>query len=111
MTDRFRPNNQPNAPRSRVAAPNAPQPAIRRNLFQNGGGANARAARRPVPVSAESAETVIAAETSDHDTSEIVVRDRHGEVEIGDLEAPQFDETSEGDDEGKQEMERMFDEI
>lgn len=105
MSERFRPANQTNPQRNRAAAP---QPAVRRNLFQQNGGPNARAARRPGPVSADSAETILDVEAPESESSEIVVRDRHGEVEIGDPPTPDLDEPGEEeDDEGKQEMERM----
>lgn len=105
MAERFRPANQTNPQRSRAAAQPA-QSAVRRNLFQNGGGPNARAARRPVPVSTDSAETILDDEVPEPDSSEIVVRDRHGEIEIGDPPTPDLDETGEEDEECKQEMER-----
>ena len=107
MSDRFRSVNPPAQSRNRTAAPQSQQPApARRNLFQSGGGPNARAARRPAAASVNSAETVLDVEHPGSDSSEIVVRDRHGEVEIGDPPTPDLDEECEEDEEGKQEMER-----
>lgn len=105
MAERFRSTNQSNPSRNRTAAP---QPAIRRNIFQ-GAGPNARAARRPGPVSADSAETILDVEAPEPESTEIVVRDCHGEIVMDDLPTLELDELGEDEDEeGKQEMERGY---
>uniref|UniRef100_A0A8H7TSV3 Uncharacterized protein n=1 Tax=Bionectria ochroleuca TaxID=29856 RepID=A0A8H7TSV3_BIOOC len=58
---------------------------VRRNLFQT---QNAKP-RRPVAPSAHSSETLrIEAEVPAPDSSEIVVRDRHGEIQFGEPPPP-----------------------
>ena len=116
MAERSRPNNLPppnphnNPPAaSRPRAANgsgAPPQAVRRNLFQNA--QNPKGARRPAPVSQSSAETLRpdAEVPVGLDTSEIVVRDRHGEVELGDPPTPDLEDQGEMPLDSQQEIER-----
>ncbi|ORY71623.1 uncharacterized protein BCR38DRAFT_480123 [Pseudomassariella vexata] len=80
-----------------VTRPGAPRPArnnhtaatgVRRNLFQS------QLTRRPTPASSNSAETMRfdIDVLSEADTSEIVIRDQNGEVQVGDPPAPSDDE-------------------
>lgn len=76
MADRTRSVNTASAPRTRAAT----SAGVRRNLFQG------QLTRRPTASSSNSAETLRLADV-DVDVlsdSEIVVRDKHGEIELGD---------------------------
>lgn len=79
---------------------------VRRNFFQ---GQQPSRARRPGPVSANSAETVrLDADVPNADTSDIVVRDQHGEIEWGDPPSPDLDDQGELPNESRQEVERKL---
>jgi hypothetical protein len=95
MADRNRAAAATGAIRSRTTAPGG----VRRNLFQS------QLTRRPTPTSSNSTETLRLDIDVLSDTSEIVVRDKHGEVELGDLPTPVFDEPDDATMEEKQENE------
>lgn len=59
---------------------------VRRNLFQS------QLTRRPTASSSASAETLHLDVDVLSDTSEIVVRDKHGEIELGDPPTPVLDD-------------------
>ncbi|KAH6892188.1 hypothetical protein B0T10DRAFT_287783 [Thelonectria olida] len=63
--------------------------SVRRNLFQS------QLTRRPTASSSASAETLHLDVDVLSDTSEIVVRDKHGEIELGDPPTPILDEDDE----------------
>lgn len=83
MAERTRPVTN-GAPRSR-----APATGVRRNLFQS------QLTRRPTPASSNSAETLRLDVDVLSDTSEIVVRDQHGEIELGDPPTPILEDPDE----------------
>ncbi|CAH0053289.1 unnamed protein product [Clonostachys solani] len=86
--------------------PSATLAGVRRNLFQT---QNAKP-RRPVAPSAHSSETVrIEVEAPAPDSSEIVVRDRHGEIEFGEPPSPDLEDDEELplDDQQETEQERQ----
>lgn len=60
--------------------------AVRRNLFQS------QLTRRPTSISSNSAETLHMDADSVSNTSDIVIRDEHGDFEIGDPPTPPMDE-------------------
>ena len=101
MADRSRPGSS-NAPRP---AANANSAGVRRNLFQS------HLTRRPTPGGASastSAETLrLDAEGAGSDTSEIVVRDQHGEIELGDPPTPVAEDPEEVPLDDRQESESM----
>lgn len=80
---------------------------VRRNLFQS------QLTKRPTPTSSSnnSAETLRLAEVEVlSDTSEIVIRDKNGEFDIGDPPTPTLDDSEEGvglDDAQESERERQ----
>jgi hypothetical protein len=82
---------------------------VRRNFFQ---GQQPSRARRPGPVTADSAETAetvrLDADVPNANTSDIVVRDQDGEIKWGDPPSPDLDESMELPDESRQEVERML---
>ncbi|KAI5461259.1 hypothetical protein BGZ63DRAFT_230896 [Mariannaea sp. PMI_226] len=81
------------APRTR----NGVGGSIRRNLFQS------QLTRRPNASSPASAETLHLDVDVLSDTSEIVVRDQHGEIELGDPPTPIFEDEEElGFDHGQE---------
>lgn len=94
MTERNRTNNNPPAPRSRVAPG-----GVRRNLFQS------QLTRRPTASSSNSAETLRLDVDVLSDTSEIVVRDKHGEIELGDPPTPVLEDEDEVPIDDRQESE------
>lgn len=102
----------PNLPRPSAAAANNPRGSatlagVRRNLFQ--GPQQQSKARRPAPVSSQnSAETVRldADVPSLADSSEIVVRDRHGEIEWGEPPSPDLEDQADVPMDNRQEIER-----
>jgi hypothetical protein len=97
MAERARPGN-PNAPRT-TASTNA---GVRRNLFQG------QLTRRPTPGSSStSAETLRLDADMASDTSEIVVRDQHGEIEMGDPPTPALEDPEEAPLDDRQESESM----
>lgn len=113
MADRNRPSNFPG---NRVPTQNEPQrprgaphpAAVRRNLFQSS--QHAKAARRPAPAPSNSSETLrldLEAPSSS-DSSEIVVRDRYGEIELGDPPTPVFEEQADVPQDSRHESERMY---
>ncbi|KAK7935752.1 hypothetical protein PG985_001247 [Apiospora marii] len=60
--------------------------AVRRNLFQS------QLTRRPTSISSNSAETLRMDADAVSNTSDIVIRDEHGDFEIGDPPTPPTDE-------------------
>ncbi|KAF5669813.1 UPF0220 domain-containing protein [Fusarium heterosporum] len=88
MADRPRPTiNGAGVSRSRNGASSA---GVRRNLFQN------QLTRRPTAGSTStSAETLHLDADVLSDTSEIVVRDKHGEIELGDPPTPMMEDEDE----------------
>ncbi|KAK9420307.1 hypothetical protein SUNI508_06576 [Seiridium unicorne] len=62
---------------------------VRRNLFQS------QLTRRPTPTSSTSGETLRLDIDVLSETSEIVIRDKNGEFEVGDPPTPSMDEGSE----------------
>jgi hypothetical protein len=76
---------------------------VRRNLFHQ------HLSRRPTTSSTStSAETLRLDIEPDSDTSEIVIRDKNGEFEIGDPPMQSFDEQEEGNPEGHEDESRLF---
>ncbi|KAH6648831.1 hypothetical protein BKA67DRAFT_661782 [Truncatella angustata] len=77
---------------------------VRRNLFQS------QLTRRPTPTSSNSGETLrLDVDVLDSEASEIVIRDKNGEFEVGDPPTPPMDEGSEAgavDEDGEHERER-----
>ena len=63
--------------------------SVRRNLFQS------HLTRRPTPSSSTSAETLRLDTDAQSESSEIVVRDKNGEVELGDPPPPPVDDPDE----------------
>lgn len=88
MADRTRTTtNGTGVPRSRNGASSA---GVRRNLFQS------QLTRRPTAGSTStSAETLHSDVDILSDTSEIVVRDKHGEIELGDPPTPIMEDEDE----------------
>ncbi|KAH6684118.1 hypothetical protein B0J14DRAFT_663908 [Halenospora varia] len=79
---------------------------IRRNLFQ------ATLSRRPTTSSTStSAETLRLDIDHESDTSDIVIRDKNGEFEIGDPPMQSFDEQEEGGVEMRMRMRRLADAV
>ena len=110
MADGNRPTHpNPNAGGSTSARPRggASLSTVRRNLFQSS--QNAKGARRPVPASSSSNEAPhFDADIPGSDSSEIVVRDSHGEIELGDPPTPAIEDQDELLVESRQESERMY---
>lgn len=100
----------PNAGGSNTAARprgSASLSTVRRNLFQNT--QNAKGARRPAPASSGSSEPLqFDADLPGSDSSEIVVRDSHGEIELGDPPTPDMEDREELPGDNRQESERMY---
>lgn len=82
MADRPPPVTRPSASRP----PRNPVAGVRRNLFQS------QLTRRPTPTSSTSAETLRLDIDVLSDTSEIVIRDKNGDFEVGDPPTPPADE-------------------
>lgn len=82
--------------RARPAGPASGIAGVRRNLFQS------QLTRRPTPTSSNSAETLRLDVEVLSDSDEIVVRDKHGEIDLGDPPTPVFDEPEELGDEGRE---------
>jgi len=81
---RRNPSNAPNQVRTRAAPPPTAASGVRRNLFQS------QLTRRPTPSSAStSTETLRLDSCVDvlSDSDEIVVRDKQGELEVGEAVA------------------------
>lgn len=99
MADRTRTTtNGTGVPRSRNGASSA---GVRRNLFQS------QLTRRPTAGSTStSAETLHSDVDILSDTSEIVVRDKHGEIELGDLPTPIMEDEDELPLDHRQECEK-----
>ena len=70
--------------------------SVRRNLFQS------QLTRRPTPTSSTSAETLRLDVDVLSDSEEIVVRDKHGEIDLGDPPTPVFDEAEDAGDDGRE---------
>lgn len=100
MADRARATNNAGAP----TRPKAPPGGVRRNLFQS------QLTRRPTPSSSNSAETLRLDVDVLSDTSEIVVRDQHGEIELGDPPTPILEDPDEVPADDRQENESMWQE-
>ena len=101
MADRSRQTNPAGAPpRARATAPSS---GVRRNLFQG------QLTRRPTPGSSsnptESLELDVEVLPG---SSEIVVRDQHGEVELGDPPTPEMEEQDQMALDDRQETESAF---
>lgn len=95
MADRNRPLGSGGAGRPRV-----PATSVRRNLFQS------QLTRRPTPASSNSTETMRLEGDVLSDSTEIVVRDQHGEIELGDPPTPILEDaedliTADGDEESE----------
>ncbi len=73
-----------NIPRSRNGTSN-----VRRNLFQS------QLTRRPTPSSSTSDETLRLDNDGPSESSDIVVRDKNGDIEMGDPPTPTFDDPDE----------------
>lgn len=78
-----------------------PVTGVRRNLFQS------QLTRRPTSNSSNSTETLRLDVDVLSDTSEIVVRDKHGEVELGDPPTPVFEDEDDAPLDDRQENESM----
>ncbi|KAH7251788.1 hypothetical protein BKA59DRAFT_138272 [Fusarium tricinctum] len=102
MADRPRPTtNGTGVSRSRNGASSA---GVRRNLFQN----QNQLTRRPTAGSTStSAETLHLDADVLSDTSEIVVRDKYGEIELGDPPTPMMEDEDELPLDQRQESESM----
>lgn len=100
MADRSRATTNGNGvSRTRNGASSA---GVRRNLFQS------QLTRRPTAGSTStSAETLHLDVDVLSDTSEIVVRDKHGEIELGDPPTPMMDDEDELPLDNAQECESM----
>jgi hypothetical protein len=96
MADRPPPNVRPGP--NRAARNNTA--GVRRNLFQS------QLTRRPTPTSSNSAETLRLDVDVLSDTSEIVIRDKNGEFEVGDPPTPPLEDPEEGALDDAQESER-----
>ncbi len=96
MPDRTRPTNSA-APRTRATAA-----GVRRNLFQG------QLTRRPTASSSNSTETLRLDVDVLSDTSEIVVRDKHGEIELGDPPTPVLEDEDEMPLDDRQESESSY---
>lgn len=94
MADRPRGASNAAGPRPKV-----PAGSVRRNLFQS------QLTRRPTPSTTNSAETLRLDVDVLSDTSEIVVRDQHGEIELGDPPTPILEDPDEVPAEDRQENE------
>lgn len=91
---------RPRGASNATARAKAPAPAgVRRNLFQS------QLTRRPTPSSSNSAETLRLDVDVLSDTSEIVVRDQHGEIELGDPPTPILEDPEEVPVDDRQENE------
>ncbi|KAI9149230.1 UPF0220 domain protein [Paramyrothecium foliicola] len=96
------------ADRSRVTNGTAPRPreggaaGIRRNLFQS------QLTRRPTASSSNSTETLRLDVDVLSESSEIVVRDEHGEIELGDPPTPILEDPDEVPADDRQETESVF---
>lgn len=78
---------------------------VRRNLFQS------QLTRRPTPTSSTSGETLRLGDNNVDvlsDTSEIVVRDKNGDFDIGDPPTPPLEDLEDAGLDEAQENERMF---
>ncbi|KAI0122882.1 hypothetical protein BJ170DRAFT_687593 [Xylariales sp. AK1849] len=84
-----RPVRNPNPAAAAPPPPNNGATGVRRNLFQS------QLTRRPTPTSSTSAETLRLDVEVLSDTSEIVIRDKNGEFEVGDWPPPPMDEPEE----------------
>ena len=94
MADRNRqPNPAPPRPRTTTSA------GVRRNLFQS------QLTRRPTASSSNSAETLRVDVDVLSDTSEIVIRDKDGEIELGDPPTPALEDEDEVPVDDRQESE------
>ncbi|KPM41585.1 hypothetical protein AK830_g4953 [Neonectria ditissima] len=96
MADRSRPVTNGGVSRTR----NATSASVRRNLFQS------QLTRRPTASSSTSAETLHLDADVLSDTSEIVVRDQHGEIELGDPPTPVLEDEDDVPMDHRQETEK-----
>lgn len=120
MAERIPPNNAINDSNAAASSTNArprggaPLPSVRRNLFQNshsaqGGQNNTRPPRRPVQASSRSSEALrLEANFPGPESSEIVVRDRHGQIELGEPPSPDLEDLGEQPLDSRQEIERRL---
>lgn len=97
MADRSRTTTNGGVSRSR----NGTSASVRRNLFQS------QLTRRPTASSSASTETLHLDVDVLSDTSEIVVRDKHGEIELGDPPTPVLEDEDEVPLDHHQESESM----
>ncbi|KAM0395013.1 hypothetical protein ACHAQC_004854 [Fusarium culmorum] len=104
MSDRSRATTNGNGvSRTRNGASSA---GVRRNLFQS------QLTRRPTAGSTStSAETLHLDVDVLSDTSEIVVRDKHGEIELGDPPTPMMDDEDEIPLDNAQECEKLIEAV
>lgn len=98
MADRTRAPVNGGVPRNREAA----GPGVRRNLFQS------QLTRRPTASSSNSNETLRLDVDGMSESSEIVVRDQHGEIELGDPPTPILEDPDEVPIDERQENESTF---
>lgn len=96
MADRSRTTTNGGVSRSR----NGTSASVRRNLFQS------QLTRRPTASSSASTETLHLDVDVLSDTSEIVVRDKHGEIELGDPPTPVLEDEDEVPLDHRQESEK-----
>ncbi|KAH7166070.1 hypothetical protein EDB81DRAFT_273062 [Dactylonectria macrodidyma] len=96
MADRSR--TAPNGGVSRTR--NGTSASVRRNLFQS------QLTRRPTASSSTSAETLHLDADVLSDTSDIVIRDKHGEIELGDPPTPALEDEDEVPLDHRQESEK-----
>ncbi|KAF4980860.1 hypothetical protein FZEAL_3234 [Fusarium zealandicum] len=102
MADRLRaPINGHGVSRTRNGASSSANAGVRRNLFQS------QLTRRPTAGSSStSAETLHLDVDVLSETSEIVVRDQHGEIELGDPPTPELEDEDELPMDHRQESEK-----
>ncbi|KAH9901997.1 hypothetical protein F4778DRAFT_136520 [Xylariomycetidae sp. FL2044] len=95
MAERPPPNLRPGTSRNSRSNPPAGGGGVRRNLFQS------QLTRRPTPTMTTSSSSSTSAETLRldvdvlSDTSEIVIRDKNGDFDVGDLPTPPLDDPEE----------------
>ncbi|KAJ4321648.1 hypothetical protein N0V84_005200 [Fusarium piperis] len=99
MSDRSRAATNGNGV-SRTRNGTSSSASVRRNLFQS------QLTRRPTGSSSTSAETLHLDVDVLSDTSEIVVRDKHGEIELGDPPTPMLEDEDDVPLDHRQETEK-----
>lgn len=100
MADRHASQARAGAPPVSRARSATTAPSVRRNLFQS------QLTRRPTATSSTSAETLRLDTDAQSESSDIVIRDKNGEIELGEPPTPPIDDLDELPPDARQDNEK-----